>query len=93
MYKCVESYNKCCENTIIIAGDFKAQLRPGMGAERMSVGQYTLSEPNKREDSVKHWLIIQNYVALDTMFRKKTRQASYVPSNEWRRQTIGLRSG
>ena len=74
----MESYNTCRENTMSIAGDFNDQLRPAIGAERMSVGQYTLNESNKRGDWVKHWLMFQNYVAPNTMFRKKTdKQATF----------------
>ena len=58
MCKCIESYNKCRENTTIIAGDFNDQLGPAIGAERMSVGKYTLNESNKRGDRVKHGLVI-----------------------------------
>ena len=60
MCKCIESYNKCRENTTIIAGEFNDQLGPASGAERMSVGQYTLNESNKRGDRVKNCLVIQS---------------------------------
>ena len=55
----------------IIAGYINAESGPGIGAERISVGQYTHNESNKRGDWLKHWLVIQNYVALNTVFTKR----------------------
>ena len=45
-------------------------LGPGNGTERKSVGRYTLNEGNKRGDWLKSWLMLQDYTALNTMFRK-----------------------
>ena len=45
-------------------------LGPGHGNECISVGRYTLNEGNKRGDWMKHWLILQGYTALNTMYRK-----------------------
>ena len=36
----------------------------------LSVGRYTLNEGNKRGDWMKHWLMLQGYTALNTMYRK-----------------------
>ena len=63
MYKCIEEHNYHCRI-------FRRSFWPGIGAERLGVGQYTLNESNKRGDWLKHWLMIQNYAALSTMFRK-----------------------
>ena len=54
----------------IIGGDFNAELRPGKGTECKSVGKYTLNESNKRGDWLKSWLMLNDYSALNTMFRK-----------------------
>ena len=48
LYRCIESYNKCSKKAAIIAGGFNAKLRPGIGAERLNVGQHTFSESKKR---------------------------------------------
>ena len=53
----------------IVGGDFNAELGPGYGVERVSVGPHTLKEGNKRRDWMKQWLI-QNFTALNTMCRK-----------------------
>ena len=79
--KCIEHYTKCRKHTAIIA----AELGPGIGAERLNVGQYTLNEPNKRGDGLTHGLMIQNFVALNTMFKKEPKRASYISFNEWAR--------
>ena len=54
----------------ITGGDFNAELGPGHGTECMSVGRYTLNEGNKRGDWMKHWMMSQDYTALNTMHRK-----------------------
>ena len=54
----------------IVGGDFNAEMGPGHGVERASVGPLTLKEGNTRGDSVKQWLMIQNFTALHTMYRK-----------------------
>ena len=46
------------------------ELGPGEGVERVSVGPHTLKEGNKRGDWLKQWLMIQNFTALNTMYRK-----------------------
>ena len=44
-----------------------------------SVGKYTLNESNKRGDWLKSWLMLNDYSALDTMFRKTPqKQRSFV---------------
>ena len=80
MYKTIEknmTNNKKC--IPIIGGDFNAELGPGKGAECKSVGKYTLNESNKRGDWLKSWLMLNDYFALNTMFRKTPqKQASFV---------------
>ena len=60
----------CNEYIHIIGGDFNAELGPGNGTERKSVGRYTLNEGNKRGDWLKSCPMLQDYTALKTMFRK-----------------------
>ena len=44
-----------------------------------SVGKYTLNESNKRGDWLKSWLMLNEYSALNTMFRKTPqKQTSFV---------------
>ena len=80
MYKTIEKHmpnNKKC--IPIIGGDFNAELGPGMGSECKSVGKHTLNESNKRGDWLKSWLMINDYSALNTMFRKTAqKQTSFV---------------
>ena len=62
-----------------IGGDFNAELGPGKGTECKSVGKYTLNESNKRGDWSKSWLMLNDYSALNTMFRKTPqKQTSFV---------------
>ena len=63
----------------IIGGDFNAELGPGKGTECKSVVNYTLNESNKRGDWLKSWLMLNDYSALHTMFRKTPyKQTSFV---------------
>ena len=56
-----------------------AELGPGKGTECKSVGKYTLNESNKRGDWLKSWLMLNDYSALNTMFRKTLhKQTSFV---------------
>ena len=71
MYKTIEKLmpnNKKC--IPIIGGDFNAELGPGMGSECKNVGKHTLNESNKRGDWLKSWLMLNDYSAPNTMFRK-----------------------
>ena len=71
MYKTIEKHMAHCNKHIpIIGGDFNAELGPGKGTECKSVGRYILNESNKRGDWLKSWLMLQDYSALNTMFRK-----------------------
>ena len=80
MYKTIEKHmtnNKKC--IPIIGGDFNAELGPGKGTECKSVGKYTLNESNKRGDWLKSWLMLNDYSALNTMFKKTPqKQTSFV---------------
>ena len=80
MYKTIEKHmtndKKCI---LIIGGDFNAELGPGKGTECKSVGKYTLNESNKRGDWLKSWLMLNDYSALNTMFKKTPqKQTSFV---------------
>ena len=46
------------------------ELGPGYGVERVDVGPHTLKEENKGGDWMKQWLMIQNFKALNAMYRK-----------------------
>ena len=62
-----------CNNYItIIGGDFNAELGPGNGTERKSVGRSILNESNKRGDWLKSWLMLHDYSALGAMFSSET---------------------
>ena len=80
MYKTIEKHmtnNKKC--IPIIGGDFNAELGLGKRTECKSVGKYTLNESNKRGDWLKSWLMLSDYSALNTMFRKTPqKQTSFV---------------
>ena len=73
MYKTIEKH-VAHRNTYIpiIGGDFNAELGPGNGTERKSVGRYTLNEGNKRGDWLKNWLMLQDYTALQHDVQKDT---------------------
>ena len=64
-------------HTTIVAGDFHAAPGPGIGSERPSVGPYTFEELNKRGDWMKQWVVIQNFTALNTMFKKKKKDHTH----------------
>ena len=71
MYRTIEKHTENCKRYIpIIGGDFNAELGPGHGNECNSVDRYTLNEGNKRGDWMKHWMMLQGYTALNTMYRK-----------------------
>ena len=54
----------------IIGGDFNAELGPGEGIELSSVGHYTLNKANGRGEWMTQWLLENNLVALNTMYKK-----------------------
>ena len=62
----------------IVGGDFNAELRPGIGIERFSVGMHTLNESNSRGDWLKQWLMLQKFVALNTMYKKTLRNKLHI---------------
>ena len=70
----------CNKYIPIIGGDFNAELGPGIGTECKSVGRYTLHEGNKRGDWLRSWLMLQDYTALNTMFRKTPQKQTTVTS-------------
>ena len=66
VYRSIEKLTKSQEKSKqIVEGDFNAELGPGCG---VSVGPDTLKEENKRGDWMKHWLMFQNFAALNTMY-------------------------
>ena len=71
VYSEIEQTTTCSKNMLIIVGDFNAELGPGQGAEKLSVGRYTLNESNKRGDWLKQRMMSQRLVALNTTYRKQ----------------------
>ena len=66
-----------CKTYILIVG---GNLMQNCGTECMSVGRCTLNEGNKRGDWMKHWLMLQGYTGLNTMYRKNTSETDETPS-------------
>ena len=64
MANCINTYPSL-EETSMLSWDLVMN-----GTECKSVGRYTLIEGNKRGDWLKSWLMLQDYTALNTMFRK-----------------------
>ena len=79
VYRSIEKLtNSIKKNLQNVVGDFNPELGPGYGAERVSVGPHTLKEGTKRGDWMKQWLVIQNFTAFNTMYRKTLeKQATY----------------
>ena len=89
MYKTIEKHmtnNKKC--IPIIGGNFNAELGPGKGTECKSVGNYTLNESNKRGDWLKRWLMLNDYSALNTMFRKTPKKQTSCVSPKGKEKQI-----
>ena len=73
MHKTIDKHTTNCKKYIpIVGGDFNAELGLGCGTECTSVGRHTqrINEGNKRGDWMKHCLMLQDYTALNTMYRK-----------------------
>ena len=68
-YSSIEKLMRSTKNMQIVGGHFNAELRPGIGIERFSVGPHAL-ESNRRGDWLKLWLMLQKFVALNMMYRK-----------------------
>ena len=49
MYDMIDKVIKPARDMYIIERDFNAELGQGIGAEKLSVGQFTLKEANKRK--------------------------------------------
>ena len=54
----------------IVGGDVNAELGPGIGIERPSVGMHTLNKSDSRGDWLEQWLMLQKFVALNTTYKK-----------------------
>ena len=74
-----------------IAGDFNAQLGPGIDSERDPVGEHTTGQSNKRGIWMEQWLMIQNYAAFNKTFKKTNKKNNTPPIHEWERETAGQR--
>ena len=80
-YRSIEKFAKSTKHIQTVVGDFNAVLGPGIRKERLSVGPNTLKESNKCGDWMKQWLMVQKYVALNTIY-KKARQTGYIPHSQ-----------
>ena len=80
MYRTIEIHIENCKRYIlVVGGNFNAELGLGHGNECESVGRYALNEGNKRGDWMEHWMMLQGYTALNTMYRKKPqKQTTYI---------------
>ena len=81
MYKTIEKHILINKIFIpIIGGDFNAELGLGKRTEcNKSIGKYTLNESDKKGDWLKSWLMLNDYSALNPMFRKTPyKQTSFV---------------
>ena len=54
---------------------------------KKSVGKYTLNESNKRGDWLKSWLMLNDYSALNTMFRKTPQKTDVLRLSKGKRKT------
>ena len=89
MYKTIEKHMSNNKKYIpIIGGDFNAELGPGKGTECKSVGRYTLNESNKRGDWLKSCLMLNDYSALNTMFRKTPHKQTSVVSPKGKKNKL-----
>ena len=88
-YKTIEKHTMNNKKYIpIIGGDFSAELGPGKATECKSVGRYTLNESSKRGGWLKSWLMLNDYSALNTMFRKTPREQTSFVSPEGKEKQI-----
>ena len=88
MYKTIEKHTANYTRYIpIIGGDFNAELGHAHGTEYISVGRYTLNDGNIRGDCMKHWLMLQGYTALNTMYRKTPQKQTSFVSTKRKRKT------
>ena len=70
MYKTIEKRMLNIKKYILIfEGTSNAEPGLGKGTECKSVGKYILNESNKRGVWLKSWLMLNDYSALNTMFR------------------------
>ena len=89
LYKTIEKHTASYKRyTPIIGGDFNADLGPGHGTECISVGRYTLNEGNKRGYWRKHWLMLHDNAALNTMYRKTPQKQTTFVSPEGNEKQI-----
>ena len=65
----------------MVGGYFNAELRPGLGVERVSVGPHKFREGNKRGDWMKYWLMIQHFIH-PTRCTEKRLKASFLQDPE-----------
>ena len=83
-YRAIEKDTKSKRAIRIVGDDFNAELGPGIGVERITVGPHTLKEGegNRRGDWKKQWMMLQKLCAVNTIYRKPLeKQATYKTPN------------
>ena len=86
-YKTILSTIEKDKSMKIIGGDFNAELGPGEGIELSSVGHNTLNKANCRGEWMTQWLLENNFVALNTMYRKTPqKQITYLTPKKVEKQ-------
>ena len=73
-----------------VGGYFNAEMGPGLGVERVSVGPHTLKEGNKSGGQMKRWLMIQHFTKLNTMYRKTLEKQATYRTPKGAENTVGL---
>ena len=81
-YRSIEKFAKYKKHSQVVAGDFNAELGLEIGIECLSVGPYTLKKSNKREDWMQQLLMVQRFVALNTMYKKCQRNSKDAEAND-----------
>ena len=69
----IEKHTKSKKSIQIVGGDFNAELGLGIGLERISVGQYTLNDGNKRGDWMKQWVMLKGLRSQHNVQKKRPR--------------------
>ena len=89
MYKTIEKHMQTTKLHADHGGDFNAELGPGSGPECKSVGKHPLNEATKGR-LAESWLMLNDYSALNTMFRKTPQKQTSFVSPKGKEKQIGL---
>ena len=72
-YYSIQKITKSQKSMQIVGGDFNAELGPGIGIERLSVGPHTVEESNSRRDWLKQWSVLQKICCAPNDVQKNMR--------------------